>query len=333
MNYLAFDIEDFIMDDFFQKWVKTPDEQTEAFWRQWLLEHPEKKAVVAQASKFIQKIDFNEKWTATERSEIWHNIAINLENEAIENTNTNIKPFKNYWNWLAIACSLVMITAVSLYFYRFRTQEVTTSFGEIKQITLNDGSVVTLNANSSIVYKNGMYANSNREVWVEGDVIFEVSKQVDNGNKLPFIVHAENLNVEVLGTIFSVSNRRHEKNIVLQEGSVKVTDEKDVANTVLLRPNESVSQSKTALVKQEVDALYATAWKNKVMLFKQKSLVEIAQMMKDLYNIDMVIDNPALKNETFTGSFPTDSVDIFFVKLQKLYPVQITKNGNSIHLK
>jgi len=113
----------------FPKMGKTPDEQTEAFWRQWLLEHPEKKAVVAQASKFIQKIDFNEKWTATERSEIWHNIAINLENEAIENT--NIKPLKNYWNWLAVACSLVMITAVSLYFYRFRTQEVTTSFGEI----------------------------------------------------------------------------------------------------------------------------------------------------------------------------------------------------------
>lgn len=331
MNYLAFDIEDFIMDDFFQKWVKTPDEQTEAFWRQWLLEHPEKETVVSQASKFIQKIDFNEKWTATERSEIWHNIASNLENEVIENA--NIKPLKNYWNWLAVACSLVILASVSLYFYRFRTQEVTTFFGEIKQITLNDGSVITLNANSSIIYKNGMYANSNREVWVEGDAIFEVSKQVDNGNKLPFIVHAENLNVEVLGTVFSVSNRRHEKNIVLQEGSVKVTDEKDVANTVLLRPNESVSQSQTALVKQEVDALYATAWKNKVMLFKQKSLVEIAQMMKDLYNIDMVIDNPSLKNETFTGSFPTDSVDIFFVKLQKLYPVQITKNGNRVHLK
>lgn len=334
MNYLEFDIEDFIMDDFFQKWVKAPDEQSDEFWKQWILEHPEKKKEIDNAMHFIKKVDFNEKWTPSERSKMWSYIESNLEKEKEQNNYKKVK-LENNWSWLAIACSLIILCSGALYFYRFRTQETTTAFSETKKVLLNDGSIVTLNANSSIIYKNGWYANSNREVWIKGDAIFEVSKQELKGEKLPFVVHADNLNVEVLGTIFSVSNRRNKKDIALQHGSVKVTDENNTTNTVILRPGEGVSQSQEqhTLIKQEIDSRYYTSWKDKIILFKQKSLTEIAVMMKEWYDINIIIDNPTLKNETFTGSFPTDSVDVFFVKLQKLYPIQVTKKGDAIHLK
>ena len=55
--------------------------------------------------------------------------------------------------------------------------------------------------------------------------------------------------------------------------------------------------------------------------------------MKDMYDMNVVIDNPELAQETFTGSFPTDSAEIFFEKLEKMYPMRVLKEGNTYHLK
>jgi transmembrane sensor len=52
-----------------------------------------------------------------------------------------------------------------------------------------------------------------------------------------------------------------------------------------------------------------------------------------MYDIDVTIEDAELAGETFTGTFPTDSVEVFFVKLQKMYPIEITQKGKHYHLK
>lgn len=56
-------------------------------------------------------------------------------------------------------------------------------------------------------------------------------------------------------------------------------------------------------------------------------------MMEDLYDMKVIIDNAALGAETFTGSFPTDSSEVLFEKLEKMYPLQVSQVGNEYHLK
>lgn len=342
MNYSHFSEEDFASDDYFQRWVIQKDAESDLFWQNWLIQHPEKKPIVAKARWILENLSFNERWSSAERKAMWQVISENLEPKQPE---TNVIPLnsansrnllaRNKWYWMTAASVAVLLLSFGLIYLQTRPNEIATKFGEMRSITLADGSVVTLNANSSLRYSKDFLEKPVREIWVDGEAFFEVTKRTVKSKRVPFLVHANNLTIQVLGTAFNVINRRGKVDVVLEHGSVKVVDEKNEQNTVLLKPGEKASQVREAatLYKQPIQVEQYTSWKNRVILFKQKSLPELAEMMKDLYDIDLIIDNPALKQETFTGSFPTDSAGVFFDKLQKMYPIEIHKDGNSYHLK
>ena len=352
MNYRNFTVDDFLADDFFQRWALFPDNESEEFWENWIGENPDKKMIIEQALWLVKNIDFSDKWNAQEKADMWKNIQLEL----IPSENVR-KPFFRLTGrkiWLAAASITFLLASIGILVSKFQMKEISTEFGQIKKITLSDGSVVTLNANSRLRYAkdfgtnltsvlNGQGLNGEktagqpggREIWIDGEAYFDVAKRTVNGKRLPFIVHANDLSIQVLGTAFNVTNRRGTVNIALDHGAVKIVDQKNKNNTMFLKPGESVTQSaqKPLLFKEKVDVEEYSSWKNKVIIFKKKSLKEIAEMMKDLYNIQVVIDNPALSSETFTGSFPTDSSDVLFQKLQKMYPMEVTKQDNEYHLR
>ena len=338
MHYPDFNEEDFAADAFFQQWVLQPNSENERFWQTWLSDHPDKRSTVLKARWIVQHISFNETWTAAERTEMWAAIRANQLAE-INEEGTVVRlwnrPAWGSLRWLAAACAALLLVSFGLYYTTPRNHEIKTAFGKRQQVTLADGSVVTLNANSKLHFAHDFLDQPSRDVWIEGEAFFDVAKQRVNGTAVPFIVHANDLSIKVLGTAFNVINRRDKVDVALEHGSVKVVDELNTQNAILLKPGEKVSQlaRKATLVKQAVQIDEYTAWKDNLVLFKQKSLPELAEMMKDLYNIDVMVDNPALRDERFSGSFPADSVNVFFRKLQKMHPIDIKKEGKVFHLK
>ena len=339
MQYPDFNEEDFAADEFFQQWVLQPTSEDERFWQTWLTEYPDKRPTVQKARWLVQHISFNETWTLAERTEMWTAIQATQLAEGSEKGR-----IVQLWNqpawgslrWLAAACVTLLLVSLGLFYVATpQNHEIKTAFGKKQQVTLADGSVVTLNANSTLHFADDFASQSSREVWIEGEAFFDVAKHRVNGMAVPFVVHANNLSIKVLGTAFNVTNRRNKVDVALEHGSVKVVDELNTQNAILLEPGEKVSQlaQKAPFVKQAIQIDDYTAWKDNLVLFKQKSLSELAEMMKDLYNIDVVIDNPALQDERFSGSFPADSVNVFFRKLQKMHPIAIKKEGKVFHLK
>ncbi|QHV99498.1 FecR family protein [Spirosoma endbachense] len=333
MNYSDFNEEDFAADDFFQRWVLEQDIESESFWQNWLVDHPEKRLIVKKAQWIVQNVSFTETWSPAERAAMWQTIQANLVPDVKEEA--PVIPLWRRLGWVAAASIVLVLGSVGLFYSLWNEQEIKTSFGEMRQIKLADGSTVTLNANSTLKIPNDFLGKPSREVWIEGEAFFDVTQRIVKAGKVPFVVHANNLTIQVLGTAFNVINRREKIDVALEHGSVKVVDEQNTTNAVVLKPGEKVSQvaQKAPLVKQAVQIEDYTSWKENVILFKQKSLTELAEMMKDMYDIDVVIDNPALKQETFTGSFPADSAEVFFDKLEKMYPIAIHKDGKVFHLK
>ena len=332
MKYHHFTVEDFAADDYFQEWVLCPSPEHEAFWQDWLQAHPDQRQTVEQARWLIQRTSFAETWTATERQEIWRNVQAGL----LPAAPARLWRMDRKVLWLAAACLALLLVAGGGYFLtRPGWQELRTSFGEIKRIRLDDGTYVTLNANSQLRFARKFLDQAQREIWIDGEAYFEVVPRVANGQKVPFFVHTPALSVRVLGTAFNVTNRRGKVDVALEHGSVEVFEPQNKQKVLRLAPGELVSRaSHTApLVKQEVSVDDYTSWRNHLILFKRKSLAEIADMMKDLYDIDVVIDNPALQAETFTGSFPADSAELFFEKLRKMYPIEIRREGTRYRLR
>jgi transmembrane sensor len=80
---------------------------------------------------------------------------------------------------------------------------VQTEYGKLKQVLLPDSSSIVLNANSKIEYDKNWSKGKRREVWLEGEAFFDVrhlnqdTTQVSTYDQ--FVVHTEDLDVEVLG--------------------------------------------------------------------------------------------------------------------------------------
>lgn len=94
------------------------------------------------------------------------------------------------------------------------------------QLTLADGSTATLNVASSITYPTA-FSGADRKVSITGEVYFEVAHAVspqEPAQKLPFLVNANGVQVEVLGTHFNVNAYSDEDatKTTLLEGAVKI---------------------------------------------------------------------------------------------------------------
>lgn len=112
-----------------------------------------------------------------------------------------------------------------------RIQYQATHDGEI--IQLIDGSTITLAANAILDYPKNFNNQSSRYLILQGNATFDVAKSI-----LPFEVSYDSIQVEVLGTKFSLS--RHNNSIIIQnlEGSVKVSSKNNPNNHVILKAQD-----------------------------------------------------------------------------------------------
>ena len=93
-------------------------------------------------------------------------------------------------------------------------------YGKRSEVQLSDGTLVWLNSGSRLVYP-AVFADDKREVYLEGEAIFEVT----HDRQRPFKVLSEGQEIEVLGTVFNVSSYLDEESIntVLKSGSVRIS--------------------------------------------------------------------------------------------------------------
>lgn len=174
---------------------------------------------------------------------------------------------------------------------------VSTQMGEHSQITLPDGTEVTLNALTTIRYATAM-PDGKRRVQVDGEAFFHVAKDAEH----PFIVTAGDVDVTCLGTSFDVRNYADEKTtaVVLAEGKVRVnTAEADLT----MEPNSRViyNRSTKALSKRSVPSSDYTCWMSGEVRYNNQTLEQIAAELSRNYNIEFVITSDELKQERFNG--------------------------------
>lgn len=160
------------------------------------------------------------------------------------------------------------------------------------QVTLPDGSKVWLNAASTLKYPM-QFSNAQREVSLEGEAYFEVTK---NAHK-PFIVKSNHQQVEVLGTVFNINSYtdRGYVETTLLEGSVKV-------NQHHLQPGQRslISASSTKILNADIEA--ATAWKKGYFLFDNEPLPQILATLSRWYNVEFNYKQTDINKLSFWGS-------------------------------
>lgn len=175
-------------------------------------------------------------------------------------------------------------------------------YGKTFKVTLSDGTMVHLNAGSTLKYPQQFGINTNRKVYLTGEAFFDVTK-----DKLhPFIVESNQVSVEVLGTKFNLSAYPDEKQIqtVLVEGSVRLSENANPKNNTILSPNHAATwtNSSKKFATETVDVDLFTAWVQGELIFKDASFGSICKRMERAFDVTIVNSNSNLVAQKFSGT-------------------------------
>lgn len=175
--------------------------------------------------------------------------------------------------------------------------------GKTFNLTLSDGTHVYLNAGSTLRFPVNFIKGMKREVYLEGEAFFEVSK-----DKLhPFIVNANAINVKVLGTKFNVSSYAEDKEVstVLVEGSVSLNNDAKPNEKTMLIPGYKGVWSKTSdkISLEKVDTSLYTNWMKGELVFKNVAFQAIIKKLERTYNVKIINHDEELNHTEINASF------------------------------
>lgn len=165
--------------------------------------------------------------------------------------------------------------------------------GEYK-LVLSDGTRVHLNSMSSLRFPVS-FGSKTRQVELDGEAYFEVSKTGQ-----PFIVNANGMDVEVLGTTFNLSAYKDEpRQTTLVSGSVRVRTGN--GNSRIIKPSQqaSIAPGANQIDVRTVDTAFYTSWIHGKIKFKDQRLEDIMKTLSRWYDMDIVYADKEAKNLRF----------------------------------
>lgn len=206
-------------------------------------------------------------------------------------------------------------------------------YGRRSTLTLQDGTIVWLNAGSRLVYPAG-FAKDIREVYLEGEAYFDIAADAAR----PFFVYASDLKIKVLGTAFNVSAYKDDaqQSIVLAQGSVALEARQGPLRgkaAISLKPGGMAAYTAGDLKTATVNVATYTSWKEGHIISDNTALVHILKKLSRYYNEEIIVDQRS-GQETFSGTLDLQkTMDEVLVAICAATSLRYERTGGKIFLK
>lgn len=203
-----------------------------------------------------------------------------------------------------------------------------TETAEIRDITLADGSEVTLGARSSIDVD--FSAAERRVTLASGEAFFSVTSNPAR----PFFVVADQAVVRVVGTRFEVRRAADRVRVAVAEGTVEITVEETPADAPSPAPATvlTAGQQLVAVRDQPVEPVRAIdsttpgAWREGRLYYEDASLIEVISDANRYYDGQIDLATDAIGELSITGSFRTDRIESMLSTLEQILPVETERD-------
>ena len=268
----------------------------------------------------------------------WQRVRTQMHRPTQSTTETIVRPVfgsPKRSNWfvygrIAAVLALAVLTGMSVWqltrpcesqqVVRFQYRTTTTG---TQRLTLPDGSRVLLNRNSRLTYP-AHFADSSRDVVLTGEAFFEV---VPNPTH-PFQVRAGHTVVRVLGTSFNVRAVGDSVRVAVRTGRVQLSAPRQA---VVLTPNQQATYFAPAdtirrTMRLDMNRL---AYQTGRLSFANASLAEVVQTLREVYNIDIRLNNPALGQCRLTADFGDEPVNAVLAVVAETLSLSVRRDGDA----
>lgn len=212
--------------------------------------------------------------------------------------------------------------------------ELNIPYGQVFELELSDGTLVHLNSGTTIKYPINFIKGKNREVFINGEAYFDVVEDKAH----PFLVHSEEVTVEVLGTEFNVSSYPENPEIqtVLVEGEVAMRNSETDEADMVLTPGTKGSWNKTTLSSRisEVDVNLYTSWIGGELVFRDTPFDEILTMLERRYNVSIENSKPDLNDKLLNARFSVEieTIDDVLRSMKNILGYKYQIDGRTIQI-
>jgi transmembrane sensor len=307
----------------------------------WRMDSAAVAAADRQAFEAWLREDSRHRRAAAALSAVWSTLDVLAEAKRDEKiatfTNTAKLPLlhhrQRWWFAAAAVLAAVAVGAIWLQQGSGESQALATAVGQQRNVTLADGSTVTLNTNT--ILETDLRRHT-REIYLrKGEAHFQVA----HDRSRPFLVHAGDAVVRAVGTAFEVRVLTDQHvDVVVDEGRVEVQATAPVpaspnpaarVRATTLRALNAGERLSTASRDYAVTPITAQqmsselAWREGAIIFDGQPLSEAITEIERYTDARIVVSDPEIARLRVGGRFRTGDVQEFFDALQTALPVSI----------
>lgn len=315
----------------------TADEQ--AAVRRWLSESPDHPAELARLERIwvaAGKRSGPTQAPAFDTDRAWQRLHGQMHRPAVSAEPTVQVPARRglpgWWRVARVAAVALLIGTVAFLTYQsyqnpdpidptttLLTQSTTNS---TRRLTLPDGSTVLLNRQSSLRYPDA-FEGETREVTLTGEAFFDVKP---NANQ-PFIIHAQDTDVRVVGTSFGVRAYNRNVEVSVKTGRVVVRKQRQ---EVAVTPGQQVQVDSTADTLRRLPAFDANtlAYSTRRLQFTNQPLSGVIGTLSRYYGTDIQLSATQLRDCRLTAEFENESVETVLGIVAETLQLTVKPTGN-----
>jgi ferric-dicitrate binding protein FerR (iron transport regulator) len=215
--------------------------------------------------------------------------AIGIDAHEHQFNETEPRPKTRKLLWWPIAAAAVLLIIAGVFLWNSTGVQpayltAATGNGEIRTVSLPDGSTVTLSAKSTIIYPEKFTGNE-RQVKLTGEALFEVKSDKLN----PFRVTASEKNIVATGTEFNVKAYVEDTIVeaTLIDGVISVDNGSE--KRTLKKGEQAIITGNKISINKNVKTENITAWQQKWIIFDGETLPSIMQQIERFYNVKVTI--------------------------------------------
>lgn len=289
---------------------ESTDPAIRSAYEAWLSSEPHHPAAMAEVERV---------WGAVRQPAIDLARDIALSSAAPARTN------RRRWHYAIALAALVLLVAgpwLQLGGYDRLRSDAYTSVGEIRRLTLDDGSIVTLNTDTALSFN---LHSSRREVkLLHGEAYFKVVHEPAR----PFVVDSPAGSARVLGTAFNVRLDQDRLRVSVVEGQVSVSS--GASSTVLAKRQSAWMRKGGITPEADRDALAVTAWQRRQIVFYRTPLSEVAAELSRYRHGVVMIRGEALRRMPVSGAFDVTDPDESLRLMQETLRLRALRLGGWI---
>ena len=196
--------------------------------------------------------------------------------------------------------------------------DVATAPGEVRSITLDDGSILTLNGATALDWT---LSEGRREVRVyHGEVDLQVAKDASR----PFFVDAGPAHIRVTGTRFDVDYDGRDVVLAVTEGQVQASDA--ASRPLAVGANQQVHWRAERMQQlQPLDARQQLAWQRGKLVFRGQPLSEVFAALQRSQSQRVIFLDDSVRELKVTGVFAHDDPQAVLRAIESNLPVRLVR--------